>query len=208
MELLGFAHNFVQGKKESKNQTILLLHGTGGNENDLIPLGHEIAPDSSLLGVRGKVLENGMPRYFRRFGEGVFDIEDLKFRTKELANFVKEASKHYGFDLDLTVAVGYSNGANMAASLLLMGPEILHGAILFRAMLPFSPEKLPRLSGKLIFLSAGKFDSLTSPSQVEDLKDLLEKCGAHVSMNWESSDHSLTQEEAKKAKKFFQVHFA
>ncbi|MDH2900361.1 MAG: alpha/beta hydrolase [archaeon] len=208
MELLGFAHNFVQGKKESKNQTILLLHGTGGNENDLIPLGHEIAPDSSLLGVRGKVLENGMPRYFRRFGEGVFDIEDLKFRTKELANFVKEASKHYRFDLDLTVAIGYSNGANIAASLLVMRPEILRGAILFRAMLPFSPEKLPRLSGKLIFLSAGKFDSLTSPSQVEDLKDLLEKYGAHVSLNWESSDHSLTQEEAKKAKKFFQVHFA
>lgn len=109
-ELLGFAHNFVQGKKESKNQTILLLHGTGGNENDLIPLGHEIAPDSSLLGVRGKVLENGMPRYFRRFGEGVFDIEDLKFRTKELANFVKEASKQYGFDLDLTVSIGYPMG--------------------------------------------------------------------------------------------------
>src|SRR5487761_98680 len=109
-ELLGFAHNFVQGKKESKNQTILLLHGTGGNENDLIPLGHEIAPDSSLLGVRGKGLENGMPRYFRRFGEGVFDIEHLKYRTKELANFVKEASKQYGFDLDLTVSIGYPMG--------------------------------------------------------------------------------------------------
>ena len=118
-----FIHEFVPG---SSSRTLLLLHGTGGNERDLIPLGRELDPNAALLSPRGKVLENGMPRFFRRLAEGVFDLEDLKYRTNELADFVTAAAQHYGFATDQLVAVGYSNGANIAASMLLLRPEIMH----------------------------------------------------------------------------------
>src|SRR5213075_915218 len=108
-----FIHEFVPG---SSKRTLLLLHGTGGNERDLIPLGHDLDPSASLLSPRGKVLENGMPRYFRRLAEGVFDLNDLKKRTNELADFVAAAARHYGFASDRVVAVSYSNGANIGAS--------------------------------------------------------------------------------------------
>jgi len=144
--------NFNQKQKWTQDDneplTLLLLHGTGGNEDDLISVGKMLSSSASLLSPRGKVLENGMPRFFKRLAEGVFDIEDLKFRTKELADFVMGASKVYGFDLNRTIAMGFSNGANIAASLLLSYPETIKGAILFRAMVPFIPDSLPDLSGK------------------------------------------------------------
>src|SRR5213082_1077853 len=132
-----FIHEFVPG---ASNRTLLLLHGTGGNERDLISLGRELDSSASLLSPRGKVLENGMPRFFRRLAEGVFDLEDLKYRTNELADFVTAAGKQYGFATDQLVAVGYSNGANIAASMLLLRPELLPTATLFRAMVPLHPE--------------------------------------------------------------------
>src|SRR5712671_8177926 len=138
-----FIQEFVPG---TSNRTLLLLHGTGGNERDLIALGRELDPNAALLSPRGKVLENGMPRFFRRLAEGVFDLEDLKTRTNELADFVTAAARHYKLASDHIVAVGFSNGANIAASLLLLRPEIMHGAILFRAMVPLNPENLPDLS--------------------------------------------------------------
>src|SRR5437870_4937319 len=138
-----FIHEFISG---SSNRTLLLLHGTGGNERDLIPLGRELDPTAALLSPRGKVLENGMPRFFRRLAEGVFDLEDLKNRTNELADFVAAAAQHYGFAPEKVVAAGYSNGANIAASTLLLRPEILSAAILFRAMVPLVPDKQLNLS--------------------------------------------------------------
>src|SRR5881398_623599 len=138
-----FIHEFVAG---SSNRTFLLLHGTGGNERDLLPVGRELDPTASLLSPRGKVLENGMPRYFRRLAEGVFDLEDLKKRTHELADFVVSAVAHYKIDIENMIAVGYSNGANIAASLLLLRPEIFPAAVLFRAMVPLVPETQPDLS--------------------------------------------------------------
>ena len=135
-----FIHEFVAGKS---NRTLLLLHGTGGNERDLIPLGRELDPNAALLSPRGKILENGMPRFFRRLAEGVFDLEDLKKRTHELADFVVAAADRYKIDIHNIVAVGYSNGANIAASMLLLRPEILSAAILFRAMLPLVPDQQP-----------------------------------------------------------------
>src|SRR5438874_6770912 len=135
-----FIHEFVPGSSE---RTLLLLHGTGANERDLIPLGRELDPKASLLSPRGKILENGMPRFFRRLAEGVFDLEDLKYRTNELADFVAAAGEHYGFTSDNVVAVGYSNGANIAASMLLVRPEILRATILFRAMVPLVPDRPP-----------------------------------------------------------------
>jgi phospholipase/carboxylesterase len=169
---LGFIHRFIPPKNRTSEVTIgttdevqthrkafttfLLLHGTGGNEEDLIPLAYELDKRAAILSPRGKVLENGTtPRFFRRLAEGVFDLEDLKFRTNELAEFVVDASKTYNFDLQHVIAVGYSNGANIAASMLLLRPETLSSAILFRAMVPLVPQTLPVLSNKLIFMSSG-----------------------------------------------------
>ena len=145
---LGFIHRFIPasatGTKKNRNQlfVLLLLHGTGGNEDDLIPVGKMLCQDCALLSPRGMVTENGIPRFFRRLAEGIFDIEDLKYRTHEL-DFVKKASRFYGFDLNKTVAVGFSNGGNIAASMILLRPEVLSRAILFRAMVPLEPESLP-----------------------------------------------------------------
>jgi phospholipase/carboxylesterase/glyoxalase family protein len=196
---IDFVHKFILGK--SKNAfTLLLLHGTGGNENDLLPLAGELAPGSAVLSPRGKVLENGMPRFFRRLAEGVFDVEDLKYRTNELADFVNWASSHYGFDLERIVAVGYSNGANIAMSLFLLRPEVLGRAILFRSMVPLVPEDPPDLTGKDVFVSAGAGDLIVTRSKVEELVELLQGYGADVFLNWAASGHTLTMEEVQKAR--------
>lgn len=136
---LGFDHRFLASDHNipDRSMTLLLLHGTGGDENDLIPIARMIDPVGALiLSPRGKVLENGLPRFFRRLSEGIFDLKDLKLRAHELADFQQDASKLYGFNLEQTVAVGYSNGANIAVSMLLLRPEVLAGSILFRAMVP------------------------------------------------------------------------
>src|SRR3954465_11764357 len=138
MSELDFVHRFVPASKLGR-APLLLLHGTGGDENDLIPLGRALSPGSALISPRGKVLENGMPRFFRRFAEGQFDQEDLAFRTEELAGFIQSASVQYGFDAKQLFAVGFSNGANIASSLILRHPELLAGAILIRGMVPFRP---------------------------------------------------------------------
>ena len=156
--------------------------------------------NASILSPRGKVLENGMPRFFRRLAEGVFDIEDLKFRTNELADFVQNASKIYAFDLNRIMAIGYSNGANIAASVLLLRPEILSHAILFRPMIPLIPDTLPNLSDKHILISAGSYDPIVPSQQTEDLFDLLRNAGAHVSIQWQNSGHELTQRDVKVAR--------
>ena len=158
--------------------TLLLLHGTGGNENDLLPVGRAIAPGAALLSPRGRVLEHGMPRFFRRLAEGVFDHEDLVARTHELADFVAECAKHYGFDAKRVVAVGFSNGANIAASMMLLRPETLAGAILLRAMVPFEPKTPPDLRGRRALVAAGKADPIVKPENSERLAAILREAGA------------------------------
>src|ERR687891_402989 len=155
--------------------------------------------NASTLAVRGKVLENDMPRFFRRLAEG---IEDLKFRTNELADFVQNASKTYAFDLNRIMAMGYSNGANIAASMLLLRPEVLSSAILFRPMTPLVPDTVPSLSSKHILISAGLHDPIVSRSQTENLVDLLKKVGAKVSIHWQNSGHELTQRDIKATKEW------
>jgi predicted esterase len=212
---LGFIHRFIPSKNKKNGArirtseqgskvftTLLLLHGTGGNEDDLIPLANELDQRAAILSPRGKVLENGMPRFFRRLAEGVFDIEDLKFRTNELADFVKDASKAYDFDLQRTIAIGYSNGANIAASMLLLRPEILSAAILFRAMVPLVPDILPDLSNKHIFMSSGLHDPIVPKQEAEGLFGLFKNAGAKVSLSWQESGHELTIEEVQKAKEW------
>src|SRR5438270_12484205 len=142
---LGFVHRYIPAQVISKS-TLLMLHGTGGNEDDMLELGRMLAPGMAMLSPRGKILENGMPRFFRRLAEGVFDIEDLQRRTHELADFVEAASAIYGFDARNVIAVGFSNGANIAASMLLLRPAVLSAAVLFHPMVPFIPETLPDLS--------------------------------------------------------------
>lgn len=187
---LGFIHNFLESKERHK-MTLLLLHGTGGNEDDLIRLGSEISRFAAILSPRGKILENGAPRFFRRLAEGVFDVKDLKFRTHELADFVKKASELYDFDIRNVVVIGYSNGANIGASLLLLRPEVVSVAILFRPMVPLIPDTCPDLSDKSIFISGGLYDPIVSRRETERLVDLLKKSRANVFVRWEDSGHEL-----------------
>jgi phospholipase/carboxylesterase len=194
---LDFVHEFVSG---SSKRTLLLLHGTGGNERDLIPLGREIDPTAAILSPRGKVLENGMPRFFRRLAEGIFDEEDLKKRTHELADFVGAAVEEYELAADQIVAVGYSNGANIAASLLLLRPGTLRAAILFRAMVPLVPEKLPDLSLLRVWIGAGNQDPIIPTSETQRLVELLRNARADVTIRFFTAGHNLTNNEIEIAR--------
>lgn len=201
MSDLGFTHRYEPGESDT-GATILVLHGTGGNENDLLPLAKELAPGAALLSPRGKVLEHGMPRFFRRLAEGVFDHEDLLFRTHELAGFIEAAAEEYGFDRSKLIAVGYSNGANIAASLMLLHPRLLRAAVLFRSMVPFEPETMPDLSGMPIFMAAGRMDQMISPDNTQRLADILTEAGADVNLRWRDTGHGLTYEEVIEAKEW------
>ena len=191
-----FTHEFIPG---SSSRTLLLLHGTGGNERDLIPLGRELDPNAALLSPRGNVLENGMPRFFRRLAEGVFDLEDLQKRTHELSDFVTEAAQHYGFATDQLVAVGYSNGANIAASMLILRPEVLSAAVLFRAMVPLIPDKLPNLSSVRVWIGAGDQDPIVPASETKGLVELLRRAGADVTVRFAKAGHGLTNDDIEAA---------
>ena len=197
-----FIHEFVPG---SSSRTLLLLHGTGGNERDLIPFGRELDPDAALLSPRGKVLENGMPRFFRRLAEGVFDLEDLKNRTYELADFVAAAAQHYGFAIDDVVAVGYSNGANIAACMLLLRPEVLPAAVLFRAMVPLVPDTRPNLSAVRVWIGAGTNDPIIPTSETKQLAELLRGAGADVTMRFFQAGHELTPADVEAAREWLML---
>jgi predicted esterase len=198
-ELAGFAHNYLPGDREGSGVTLLLLHGTGGNEDDLIPLGQQLLPGAAILSPRGKVSEHGAPRFFRRLAEGVFDHEDLLFRTHELADFVDQAADQYGFDRQRLVAVGYSNGANIAASLMLLHPGLLRAAVLLRAMVPFEPEQTPNLPGMPVFLAAGSRDTMIAPANTERLAAILREAGADLDLRWKNVGHPLTYQEIEEA---------
>jgi predicted esterase len=191
-----FLHEFVHGNSD---RTLLLLHGTGGNERDLIPLGRELDPNASLLSPRGKILENGMPRFFRRLAEGVFDLDDLKTRTNELADFVAAAVRHYKLAADHVVGVGYSNGANIAASMLLLRPKIMRATILFRAMVPLVPNEMPDLSSVRIWIGAGDEDPIVPASETKRLAELLRRAGADVTIRFAEAAHGLTNDDVEAA---------
>ena len=163
-------------------------------------------PDAALLSPRGKVLENGAPRFFRRLAEGVFDIADLIFRTNELADFIEAASVEYKFDPQLVIAVGYSNGANVAASMLLLRPAVLNKAILFRAMYPLEVVESPDLKGKQIMMAAGKSDPIIGRPSVEKLYEVLKACGADVTLVWQPTGHQLLQGDIDAANQWLSQH--
>jgi phospholipase/carboxylesterase len=197
-----FIHEFVLG---NSNRTLLLLHGTGGNELDLVPLGRELDPNASLLSPLGKILENGMPRFFRRLAEGVFDLEDLKKRTNELADFVAAAVRHYKLAAGNIVGIGYSNGANIAASMLLLRPEIMKAAVLFRAMVPLIPDRLPDLSSVRVWIGAGNQDPIIPRLEAQRLIELLRKAGADVTVRFANAAHGLTNEDVMTARNWLKV---
>jgi phospholipase/carboxylesterase len=197
---LGFVHRFVPAPEQDNAPTLLLLHGTGGDENDLLALGRMLDPHAALLSPRGKVLENSMPRFFRRHAEGVLDREDLVRRTHELADFVAAASAAYHFSPNHVIAAGFSNGANIAASMLLLRPQVLAAAILSHPMLPLIPESLPDLSGRRVFIGAGMMDPLVPAAQSEQLAQMLRQAGAEVSMRWYNVGHALGHEEVRDAR--------
>lgn len=195
-------HIFKQGTDPAK-PTLLLLHGTGGDESSLMPIAENLYKDASVLSVRGNVLENGMPRFFRRIAEGVFDEEDLIFRTKELNEFLDEAAENYQFDRKKLVALGYSNGANIAASLLFHYRDALQGAILHHPMVPRRGIDLPDLTDKPVFIAAGSNDPLCSPLESRELYSLLKQAKADVYLHWENNGHRLTFDEAKAAAEWY-----
>ena len=199
-------HLYVEGKRDDL-PTLLLLHGTGGDERDLLPIADIIAPEAAVLSVKGNVLENGMPRFFRRLSEGVFDEEDLIFRTKELNDFVTECAEKYKFKRNHVVAIGYSNGANIAASMMYHHAGALHGAVLFHAMVPRHGITLPDLTGVSVFIGAGKRDPLIPADQTELLSSHLRDAGADVTQVWTEQGHQLTREELMKASGWFKEKY-
>jgi phospholipase/carboxylesterase len=185
-----FIHRF-EPATGAGSSPLLLLHGTGGDENDLLGLGKMISPGSALLSTRGRVLEQGMPRFFHRLAEGVFDEDDVRRRAHELGGFVAEARQRYG--LAAPIAVGFSNGANIAAALLLLKPDALAGAILLRAMVPLSDPPKAELGGKPVLLLSGQADPIVPASNSAKLGSLLTEAGARVEHRVLPAGHQLSQ---------------
>lgn len=200
-----FHHQFIPSPHPAPAPCLLLLHGTGGDEHDLLQLGQNLDFGSALLSPRGQVLENGMPRFFRRLSEGVFDVEDLKARANELADWVNEAAKTYNLDRGRITAVGYSNGANIASAMMLLRPEILSGAILLRPMMPFMPDSLPDLSMVRVLIAGGRKDSIATLDHVQLLAALLSKADADVTVHWSSGGHPLQEDDIQAARNWLRI---
>lgn len=200
MTELSFIHRYEPATAPGR-PPLLLLHGTGGDENDLISLGRMVSPGSALLSPRGKVLENGMPRFFRRLAEGVFDEEDLRLRTGELADFVTEAREAYG--LAAPIALGFSNGANIAAAMLMLRPEALSGAALLRAMVPLQDEPKSNLTGKRVLMVSGLMDPIIPADNAARLAASLAAAGAEVTHETLPTGHGLSQTDLQLLVKWF-----
>lgn len=195
---LGFIHRFVPAE-DAPGETLVVLHGTGGNENDLVGIAQTIAPGAAILSPRGKVLENGAPRFFRRLAEGVFDPKEVRSRAEELARFIRAAIAKYGLDSTRVYALGYSNGANVASTVMFIEPDLIQGAILLRPMLVYEPEEENDLSDSSVFISAGRMDPIVPTSNVERLAELFESRRADVTLKWQMAGHNLVPSEVREA---------
>jgi phospholipase/carboxylesterase len=200
MKPLSFTHRYEPALTPDQ-PPVLLLHGTGGDENDLIPLGKMVAPGAALLSPRGKVLENGMPRFFRRLAEGVFDEADVKARANELADFIAEARDAYG--LGAPIALGFSNGANIAAAMLMLRPETLAGAVLLRAMVPLSETPQVDLSVKRVLMLSGAMDPIIPAENASRLAASLMAAGAEVKHTILPAGHGLSQQDLSLTQNWF-----
>jgi phospholipase/carboxylesterase len=205
MDNLGFLHRYVPAENGSR-RVLLLLHGTGGDENDLLPLGRDLEPNAALLSPRGNVSENGMPRFFRRFAEGVFDEEDVIRRAHELADFITAAAAKYDFETRQLTAVGYSNGANIAAAMMLLRPGVLPEAVLFRAMVTLSNPPPADLNGTRVLISAGSSDPIIPQENAERLAAALRARGAAVQLEVQEAGHGLNTVDLALAKQFLSAN--
>jgi phospholipase/carboxylesterase len=197
--LAAYVHRWIPGDGA---QVALLLHGTGGNEDDLLPLAAQLLPGASILALRGNVLEGPMPRFFRRLAEGVFDEQDLALRTTQLASFIRAAADAYRFDLASLTAIGFSNGANIAANVLLRDPGLIRRAVLFRAMVPSETTPPPTGAGTPVYIGAGRRDPIIPAANVERLAALLRDSGADVTLEWRAAGHGLTAEDVHGAQRW------
>jgi len=202
-----FVHHFEPAPDTHTRLTLLLLHGTGGNEHDLLPLGRRIGPRAALLSPRGQVLERGMPRFFRRIAEGVFDLDDLRARTHGLADWIELAAREYGIDRARLVAAGFSNGANIAASLLLLRPESLAGAVLLSPMVPFEPEQPPGVTGKPVLIVYGRHDPIAPPASARRLGEILQGGGAEVRLFETDEGHGVPPAALGVVREWLEEHF-
>ena len=193
-----YVHRWIPGSE----QVALLLHGTGGNEDDLLPLASMLVPGASVLALRGNVLEGPMPRFFRRLAEGVFDEADLALRTEQLAAFLPAAASAYGFEVASLTAIGFSNGANIAANVLLHHPGLIRRSVLFRAMLPSEASPTRAAVGSRVYIGAGRRDPIVPAANVERLAALLRDTGADVTLDWRNAGHGLTGEDVESAKRW------
>ena len=196
---LGFIHRHVPAADPATADTLVVLHGTGGDENDLISIGQAIAPGAAILSPRGNVLENGAPRFFKRMAEGVFDPKEVRSRADELARFIRGAVVTYRLDPARVYALGYSNGANIASTVMLTEPGVLRGSILLRPMVVYEPTEQKDLSGAAVFISAGRMDPIVPTTSVERLVSLFEAAHAEVTLKWQLAGHSLVPSEVREA---------
>jgi phospholipase/carboxylesterase len=203
--MLDYVHRFVPATNAAAPETILLLHGTGGDENDLISFGEAVAPGAALLSPRGNVLENGAPRFFRRLAEGQFDPAEVQSRALELAAFTRDAIKEYSLAPSRLFALGYSNGANIASSVMFLDPRLLAGAMLFRPMVVIDPPTEENLTGRDVFIGAGRLDQVVPPDHPERLAEMFRRRGALVTLCWQVSGHNLTPRDIGEAAQWFQM---
>jgi len=203
---LGFIHRFVPAEDSASGETLIVLHGTGGDENDLIGIGQAVAPGAAILSPRGNVLENGAPRFFRRISEGVFDPKEVRSRAEELARFIRASVVTYRLDPDRIFALGYSNGANIASTVMLIEPRVLQGSILLRPMLVYEPTEGNDLSGSAVFISAGRMDPIVPTMSVERLASLFDAAHADVTLRWQLAGHSLVPSEVREAADWLALH--
>jgi phospholipase/carboxylesterase len=197
---MDFIHRFIPAEDGLSRRVLLLLHGTGGNESDMLPIGRDLDSSAALLSLRGNVLENGMPRFFRRLAEGVFDEEDVIRRANDLADFIPAAAAKYEFDPATLTAVGYSNGANIAAAVLLLRPGVIKSAILLRAMVPLTPAAAPNLAGTRAIICSGTRDPIIPVENAERLAAMLRRAGTDVTHRFEEAGHQLVFGEISAAK--------
>jgi phospholipase/carboxylesterase len=201
---MDYIHTFTPAPDARSRRVLMLLHGTGGNETDMIPLGRDLDPDAALLSLRGNVLENGMPRFFRRLAEGVFDEEDVVRRANELADFIGTAAAKYQFDANELTAVGYSNGANIAAAVFLLRPGTITSAVLFRAMVPLTPDQKLNLAGTRALMCSGTHDPIIPLENAERLAAMLRAAGADITLRLEEASHQLVFDEIAAAKNWLE----
>jgi phospholipase/carboxylesterase len=205
---LGFIHRFLPAEDSASGETLVVLHGTGGDENDLVGIGQAVAPGAAILSPRGNVLEKGAPRFFKRLAEGVFDPKEVRSRGEELARFIHAAISGYQLDASRIHALGYSNGANIASTVMFIEPGLLQSAVLFRPMLVYEPEEPPDLGGSAVFISAGRIDQIVPVESVERLVELFETAHAEVTQKWQLTGHNLVPSEVREAADWFALQRA